>query len=324
MNKPLTDGDWTTLKAIRASYVGEKRAVSPFGDTHTLALYDQTFAERIGWKWDNILRELTAKGWQWPKNVGTVIDWGCGSGVASRRVLRWLTSAEDVSEQKRSFTLHLHDRSTVALAYARDSVAAATSNVVVKSWDKRVPIEPFALLVSHVLTELSESEVVELVELAQKASVLLWVEPGTSVCAGQLVAVREKLASQMSWVAPCPQQGTCGMVSAQKDGHWCHFFAKPDQAAFTTAFWREFGERLGIDLRSLPVSYLVGEKRSEGMAMATEGDSRGRVIGRSHGQKGYLDLLVCGPDGVGEQRVTKSKDKARFKQFERDEFSAPF
>lgn len=50
-----------------------------------LQLYDQTFAKRIGWKWDAVLGELQLRGW---RPHGTrLVDLGCGTGMASRRVL---------------------------------------------------------------------------------------------------------------------------------------------------------------------------------------------------------------------------------------------
>src|SRR5687767_12126966 len=47
-----------------------------------VALYDSTFAERIGWKWDAVLGELRLRGWR-PRSR-RVLDWGCGSGIAHR------------------------------------------------------------------------------------------------------------------------------------------------------------------------------------------------------------------------------------------------
>jgi hypothetical protein len=50
-----------------------------------LAAYDQTFGQRIGWKWDHVLADLARLGWSPPP--GEVLDWGCGSGIAGRAFL---------------------------------------------------------------------------------------------------------------------------------------------------------------------------------------------------------------------------------------------
>ena len=56
--------DWTALDRLRAAFLSDASArATPYWQTHdTLAAYDATYAERIGWKWDALLRELAASG----------------------------------------------------------------------------------------------------------------------------------------------------------------------------------------------------------------------------------------------------------------------
>ena len=79
--------DFALLERLRARFLD---APSEGGDYWSspdlLAAYDATFGERIGWKWDAVLAELRARGWAPPAGTA-VLDWGCGSGVAGRRVL---------------------------------------------------------------------------------------------------------------------------------------------------------------------------------------------------------------------------------------------
>ena len=78
--------DWGALDRLRQNFLGGAAATGPYWQTsEDLANYDFTYGERIGWKWDQVLRELRLRGWR-PKSRD-VLDWGCGSGVAARRVI---------------------------------------------------------------------------------------------------------------------------------------------------------------------------------------------------------------------------------------------
>ena len=82
--------DWEVLDRLRATFLSDARTEGPYWHTLTdLECYDLTYAERIGWKWDAVLDELRLRGWTAPAGA-TVLDWGCGSGVAGRRVVRFL------------------------------------------------------------------------------------------------------------------------------------------------------------------------------------------------------------------------------------------
>src|SRR6202011_496947 len=86
---------------------GTAGATDYWSSENDLALYDATFGERIGWKWDAVLSELAARGWQ-PRSRA-VLDWACGSGVAGRRVAALWPEIE---------SLALHDRSPLAVRFA--------------------------------------------------------------------------------------------------------------------------------------------------------------------------------------------------------------
>ena len=80
------DLDWSALDRLRGGFLSGSAAAGPYwkapGD---LASYDFTYGERIGWKWDHVLRELRLRGWR-PRSRA-VFDWGCGSGIAARRAI---------------------------------------------------------------------------------------------------------------------------------------------------------------------------------------------------------------------------------------------
>ena len=77
-----------------------------WGDPEDLEVYDRFLAARIGWKWDAALDEAEAAGVAW--RDASVVDWGCGTGIASRRVrARWGAAK-----------VQLHDRSPAAVEFA--------------------------------------------------------------------------------------------------------------------------------------------------------------------------------------------------------------
>ena len=78
--------DWEALDRLRDTFLaGKPPSGSYWNSIHDLANYDFTYAQRIGWKWDAVLRELKLRGWSPPP--GPLLDWGCGSGIAGRRAL---------------------------------------------------------------------------------------------------------------------------------------------------------------------------------------------------------------------------------------------
>src|SRR3990172_9313164 len=81
--------DWEILAGLRERFPPGGAGGGPYWTSREdLANYDFTYGERIGWKWDAMLRELDQRHWQ-PATT-SMLDWGCGSGIAGRRVARWL------------------------------------------------------------------------------------------------------------------------------------------------------------------------------------------------------------------------------------------
>src|SRR6187549_2716390 len=110
----LKAAELAALARLREGFLtGSNTGGGYWRDENDLALYDATFAERIGWKWDAVIADLALRGWR-PQSRN-VIDFGCGSGVAGRRVLAgWEFRA-----------LTLVDVSPLAVAFAAARVRAA-------------------------------------------------------------------------------------------------------------------------------------------------------------------------------------------------------
>ncbi len=300
------DFDWNTLDALRASYLDGSAGAGDYWNSDALLQgYDATFARRIAWKWHWVMEDLARRGWTPPG--GTVLDYGCGTGVAAREVLAAYPGA--------GFSrVALHDRSPRALKFAAETVRREFPGIPV---EPRLPEKTGLLLVSHVLTELDEAGVAALVKIAREAEAVIFVEPGTQVASRKLIAIREELNGPMQPVAPCLHSNRCGLLAPENERHWCHFFAPPPNLVYTDSDWVHFGKIMGIDLRSLPASFLVMDRRPVA-PVAPVPDGRVRVLGKPRMYKGYALLQGCDASGVYEKRLMKRVDPPFFRALDKN------
>ena len=295
--------NWESLEHLRTAFLAGTAGASDYWQTEAdLASYDATFAQRIGWKWDYVLLELQWRGWT--PLPGELLDWGCGSGIASRAFLD-LFGAASVS------SLRLQDRSSLAVQFATRRAREKYPELSVLAG---LSEQPATLLISHVLTELNQAQTEELVALAAKASTVIWVEPGTYEVSYTLVAIREKLRGESNIVAPCTHQARCGLLAAGNERHWCHHFASPPSEIFQDGGWSRFANLTGIDLRDLPLSFLVLDKRPVPVLPA----GAARVIGHPRIYKPHALLLGCDESGVRERKLTKRALPAEFKRLKKE------
>ncbi len=297
---PPAEPDAAALARLRAVFLEGRGADRDYWETEAdLAAYDATFAQRIGWKWDHVLGELEHRGWRLPP--GPVLDWGCGSGVAARAVLDWFGTGGVNG-------LYYWDRSPLArrfaVARARHKYPGLT---VLEGW----PPEPGLALVSHVLTELRPADLEALLAGLARAMAVIWVEPGTYEVSRALIRVREGLRGVFHLVAPCPHAEVCGLLAPGLETHWCHHFAAPPPGVFGDPFWGRFARDLGVDLRSLPVSYLVLDRRPP----APLPPGTVRVLGRPRVYKAHALALACSAAGVAEGELHRREHPALFRRW---------
>lgn len=303
--------DWPALDRLRQKFLNGPAATAagPYWETPAdLASYDFTYGERIGWKWDHVLRELKLRSWSPPPGAA-LFDWGCGSGVAARRIIAAFGPAAFSS-------LTVWDHSPLACDYA---AAAAAKEFPGLKIAQAVPgflagTEPIGLLViSHVLNELPPDALAALQALIARAAAVLWVEPGTHAVSRQLSQLRESFRAHFAVVAPCTHADRCPVLAEDRTRDWCHFFAPPPGEIFADSNWVKFGQRAGIDLRSLPYCFLALDRRPA--AAPSAGWSR--VIGRPEHFKPYARWLNCDASGLQDLELPKRADPALFKQLER-------
>ena len=297
--------DWEVLDRLRETFLSGAAAAGPYWHTITdLECYDFTYGERIGWKWDAVLAELRGRQWAPPARA-TVLDWGCGSGKAGRRVLDFF-GAEHFSR------LLVHDHSALAVDYASHHARLAWPGLAVERATARFlqGDEPIGVLVlSHVLNELDAAARADLQQLVDRAETVLWVEPGTHEVSRALGAWRERnRASGLATVAPCTHGAACGILAAGNERHWCHFFADAPPGIHADSQWVKFGQRAGIDLRSLPYSFLVLDRRPFASPAG-----QARLIGTPRIYKGFAKLYGCDAAGVAELTLQKRDAPTLFK-----------
>jgi ribosomal protein RSM22 (predicted rRNA methylase) len=307
----LTKNDWATLSRLRDSYLGAefKGTKDYWSSLNDLALYDSTFGQRIAWKWQNVILEskeklqsfLTKEDWR-------VVDWGCGTAIASRTLLLEIPAAQ-IKE------LVLIDRSSLAKEWATKKIKELAPELPVQNSLKMPSSLPTLVLISHVLDELDNEALTSLLSTINESYLFIWVEPGTKIISQKLVSLREKLRSQFSFLAPCPHSLTCGLTHENNRSHWCHHFAKSPDEVFHSSFWSEFSKQMGIDIRSLPVSYLVGSKAP------TSENTKNRILGRARIYKGYAMALCCERSGVSDRKITSKENSQLVKKLKSPEFS---
>ncbi len=308
-----TELDWPALDRLRDGFLSGSAAHGPYWQSVSgLASYDLTYGERIGWKWDQVLRELRLRGWQ--PEARTVCDWGCGSGIAARRVISFFGA-------ERFEALYVWDHSPLAADFAASAATRAFPGLAVSHATPGFlrSDEPIGLLlISHVLNELAPESLAELRALIARADAVLWVEPGTHQVSRQLGALREALRDRFRVVAPCTHQNACPILAAGQERDWCHHFAPPPSEIFANPDWVKFGQRAGIDLRSLPYCFLALDRStSDGGHGPPLQTGLSRIIGRPEHFKPYARWLNCDATGLTELTLAKRADPALYKQLDR-------
>jgi hypothetical protein len=292
------DLDWDALRRIRSGFLdGTAGTASYWTSDSDLDSYDRTFGERIGWKWDHVLDELEARGWSPPE--GVVLDWGCGSGIAGRRVAERFGAPVEFS-----------DRSARAVSFARGragGLSLASSEGA-----------PATLVVSHVIGELGEADLDRLVAQAARATSLIWVEPGDRASSRALIGVRERLRGELSVIAPCTHQSACPMLAEGLESDWCHHFARPPFGVFADSGWARFSNELSIDLHSTPLSFLVMDRRPA--AALPPGTMH--LVGSPRVHKPHVLVYGCDDAGLHGRRLTKRRHPDLYRQAKKGNLDA--
>jgi ribosomal protein RSM22 (predicted rRNA methylase) len=299
----LRAAELATLARLRERFLtGSNVGGAYWRDEEDLALYDATFAERIGWKWDAVIEELGLRGWK--PRTRHVVDFGCGSGVAHRRVMgAWNTLK----------SLTLLDVSPLAVSFAARRAREAFPMVEIRAAEGGTLPPDTLLLISHVINELERGSRERLLGLIRQASEVIWVEAGTHADSRALIEMREQLRGEFGIVAPCPHAAQCGLLAEENAAHWCHHFGRVPSWVFQDSGWTQFSRELCIDITTLPYSYLVLQRQPVERELGMT-----RVIGRPREFKGRMEVLCCREEGVREFTLQKRDAPGLYKILRKD------
>jgi len=301
--------DWQRLRELREGFL-KNTSHNYWHTQEDLELYDHTYAERIAWKWNAVLRDLTNLGWR--SHAHQILDWGCGTGIAARTVSTW----SGISQ------VALLDQSELALNFAHTKLresGCTTWNHVAWQHD-----QPTLLLISHVIGELDEKELQNLASFATHADEIIWVEPGSYELSRRLGMVRQEiLQAGHHLIAPCTHEDACPMFQEKQVRDWCHFFAKPPPEIFQSSFWHEASHELGIDLRSLPYSFLAFAKETD-LGKKTGLSGPERLIGHPRVLKAHGKLFCCCAQGLCERMLQKRDNPNLFRALIKNQETGTF
>jgi SAM-dependent methyltransferase len=284
MHTDLPNINWDRLRGLRDLFLtGEPLTEDYWTSANLLRDYDITLGERIGWKWDAVIRELKLRGWSPPSTA--LDDLGCGTGVAARRML----SAFPGHFKK----VTLWDRSERAMKYARQKIRHEHPEVKVVCAAE--PPSPHGLvLISHVLTECGDETAADWMDRLEKARGLAWVEPGTYAASRLLIEVREALTETFKVRAPCTHQQACGLLAEGMEAHWCHHFAPAPEGVHQDSFWGVFRREMNLELSPVAYSFLVLDR------VAPDETAWTRLIGEPLKFPKFVRVLGCRAEGVEE------------------------
>lgn len=162
-----------------------------------------------------------------------------------------------------------------------------------------LPEKASLVTAAYVLNELPE-------KLRERAALSLWeateellllVEPGTPAGFALLRGLREPLAAAGAHiVAPCPVAAASGSVPCpMPEGDWCHFSCRVARSRLHRQL--KGGDAPYEDEK---FAYLALSRRPPRPA-----EDEGRVLRHPVINSGFIELELCGADGLSRRKVTK-------------------
>lgn len=110
----LVAPDWEILHRLRSRFLKSSGSVGLYWESaNDLVQYHQYFASRIGWKWDAAISQAKQRDWELQSSL--ILDWGCGTGIATLRIL------EAFGEDKVTEVI-LWDHSIAATSFAQKTL----------------------------------------------------------------------------------------------------------------------------------------------------------------------------------------------------------
>ena len=82
----LVASDWEILHRLRNRFLDASGSIGLYWESaKDLVQHHQYFASQIGWKWDATISQAEQLDWQLQSYQ--ILDWGCGTGIRTLRIL---------------------------------------------------------------------------------------------------------------------------------------------------------------------------------------------------------------------------------------------
>ncbi|MBI4876052.1 MAG: rRNA methyltransferase [Acidobacteria bacterium] len=153
------------------------------------------------------------------------------------------------------------------------------------------------VLACYTLGELDDPERIAALDRAWQAAriALVLIEPGTTRGFHWVREARDRLIRQGGRVlAPCPGDGPCPIASPD----WCHFGARVERSSL-----HRRTKRAALGYEDEKFSYVA-------LARAFAGRTPGRIVRRPGRHAGWIDLTVCGREGIRPEKITRRQGPA--------------
>ncbi len=230
--------------------------------------------------------------------VTSLLDLGAGPGTAA-----W-AAAERFAELQ-TITLLERDHEWIQLgkSFARQAEheALRAATWIAQDLTRLQSLPPHDVVIcSYALGELPNHRARAVVQAAWQAAehALVLIEPGTTKGFALMREGREELIrSGGHVVAPCPHAQACPMP----ENDWCHFAARVERSALHRKL-----KAGALGYEDEKFSYVVIAKQPVQSASA-------RIVRRPNIQSGFVQLSLCGAEGLQTITVTRS-NKDEFKR----------
>ena len=235
-----------------------------------------------------VMAELPAMG------ARSLLDLGAGPGTSL-----WAVDAFE------SVTLVEQDRD---LMDAGRSMAMRAARWEQGDLRKAGPFTPHdVVLFSYSFGEIADEALLRAAWDASRKALIV-IEPGTPAGFACVRRVRDRVIAMGAHIAaPCPHANACPMTG----GDWCHFAARVER---TSLHRRLKGGELGHEDEKF--SYVIACREVVDACV-------GRVVRHPRHNPGFIELTICGTEGLREVAVTR-RNKEVFREARRAAWGSRF
>lgn len=257
----------------------------------------------------NVLEHLRQRNPEFePANA---LDLGSGAGAASWAVAEYWPQIRAIAQV--DFNLPLLSVNRILAQHSTcDALRKATQITTDLTRNEDLPSADLVIL-SYMLSELSEIQIQSLVEAAWKRcnGAIVIVEPGTPKGYQHILTARQvllKIGARL--LAPCPHELPCPLAAPD----WCHFVQRVERSRDHRIL-----KSAALPYEDEKFSYLIGLREPLFVPAGS-----GRVLARPERGKTAIRAKICTPTGEASLVTINRREKERFSQAKKREWGDDF